>query len=153
NAIAINSSMVNGARLVGPAAAGLLIGAFGEGWCFLIDGISYIPVIVSLLLMRIEAKAMRRTAVGLLAEMREGWNYVRSFRPVRSILLLFSLICLMGYPFAVLLPVFAGQVLHGDASTLGWLTGASGVGALVSALSLAMRKSVRGLTRMLQIAS
>jgi MFS family permease len=85
--------------------------------------------------------------------MREGWDYVRTFRPIRTILLLFSLLCLMGYPFAVLLPVFAGEVLHGNAKTLGWLTAASGIGALVSALSLAIRKSVRGLTRMLQIAA
>jgi MFS family permease len=85
--------------------------------------------------------------------MREGWDYVRTFRPIRTILLLFSLISLMGYPYAVLLPVFAGQVLHGGAATLGWLTGASGIGALVSALSLAIRKSVVGLTRMLQIAA
>ena len=89
----------------------------------------------------------------MLEQMREGWDYVRTFRPIRTILLLFALISLMGYPYAVLLPVFAGQVLHGGATTLGWLTGASGIGALVSALSLAVRKSVVGLTRMLQIAA
>jgi MFS family permease len=85
--------------------------------------------------------------------MREGWDYVSTFRPIRTILLLFALLSLMGYSYSVLLPVFAGQVLHGDARTLGWLTGASGVGALISALSLTVRKSVLGLTRMLQIAS
>ncbi len=153
NAIAINSSMVNGARLVGPAVAGMVIGAVGEGWCFLIDGVSYFAVIASLLMMRMRMEEIRRTTQGMFEQMREGWDYVRNFRPVRTILLLFSLICLMGYPFAVLLPVFAVQVLHGDASTLGWLTGASGVGALISALSLAVRKSVKGLTRMLQIAA
>jgi MFS family permease len=153
NAIAINSSMVNGARLVGPAVAGMVIGAVGEGWCFLIDGVSYFAVIASLLMMRMRTEEIRRTTQGMFEQMREGWDYVRNFRPVRTILLLFSLICLMGYPFAVLLPVFAAQVLHGDASTLGWLTGASGVGALISALSLAVRKSVKGLTRMLQIAA
>jgi MFS family permease len=84
--------------------------------------------------------------------MREGWDYVRTFRPIRTILLLFALISLMGYPYAVLLPVFIGEVLHGGAATLGWLTGASGIGAVLSALSLAIRKSVVGLTRMLQIA-
>ena len=89
----------------------------------------------------------------MLEQMREGWDYVRTFRPIRTILLLFALISLMGYSYAVLLPVFAGQVLHGGAATLGWLTGASGIGALVSALSLAVRKSVVGLTRMLQIAA
>jgi MFS family permease len=153
NAIAINSSMVNGARLIGPAIAGLLIGAFGEGWCFLIDGFSYFAVIASLLMMRIKLLDVRRTASGMLEQMREGWDYVRTFRPVRTILLLFSLLCLMGYPFAVLLPVFAVQVLHGGAATLGWLAGASGIGALISALSLALRKSIVGLTRMLQIAA
>jgi MFS family permease len=153
NAIAINSSMANSARLLGPAIAGLVIGAFGEGWCFLIDGVSYLAVIASLMLMRIRPMDIRRNARGMFEEMREGWDYVRSFHPVRTILLLFSLISLMGYSYAVLLPIFAGQVLHGGATTLGWLTGASGVGALVSALSLAVRKTVLGLTRMLQLAS
>jgi MFS family permease len=153
NAIAINSSMANGARLIGPAIAGLVIGAVGEGWCFLIDGVSYIAVIISLLLMRLVPLERRLPSSRMLEQMREGWDYVRTFRPVRSILLLFALISLMGYPYAVLLPVFAVQVLHGGATTLGWLTGASGIGALVSALSLAVRKSVVGLTRMLQIAS
>ncbi len=153
NAIAINSSMANGARLIGPAIAGLVIGAAGEGWCFLIDGVSYFAVIASLLLMRIKPLNIRRKASSMLEQMREGWDYVRTFRPIRTILLLFSLISLMGYSYAVLLPVFAGQVLHGGPHILGWLTGASGVGALVSAFSLAVRKSVVGLTRMLQIAS
>jgi MFS family permease len=89
----------------------------------------------------------------MLGQMREGWDYVRTFRPIRTILLLFSLMSLMGYPYAVLLPVFAGQLLHGSAYTLGWLTAASGIGALVSGLSLALRKSVVGLTRMLQISA
>ncbi len=153
NAIAINSSMANGARLVGPAIAGLVIGAFGEGWCFLIDGVSYFAVIASLLLMRIKPMEIRRGASSIWEQMREGWDYVRAFRPIRTILLLFALISLMGYSYAVLLPVFAAQVLHGGARTLGWLTGASGVGALVSALSLVVRKSVVGLARMVKIAS
>jgi MFS family permease len=153
NAIAINSSMANGARLIGPAIAGLVIGAVGEGWCFLIDGVSYFAVIASLLMMRITPLNIRRNTTSMLEQMREGWDYVRTFRPIRTILLLFALISLMGFPYAVLLPVFAGQVLHGGAYTLGWLTAASGVGALVSGLSLAVRKSVLGLTRMLQIAA
>jgi MFS family permease len=153
NAIAINSSMVNGARLIGPAIAGLLIGAVGEGWCFLIDGVSYFAVIASLLMMRIKLLDVRRSASSMLEQVREGWDYVRTFRPIRTILLLFSLLCVMGYPFAVLLPVYVVQVLHGGAATLGWLSGASGIGALVSAISLALRKSIVGLTRMLQIAA
>jgi len=153
NAIAINSSMANGARFIGPTIAGLVIAAFGEGWCFLIDGVSYFAVIASLLLMRIQPLEIRRSASSMFEQMREGWDYVRNFRPIRTILLLFALISLMGYSYAVLLPLFASQVLHGGADTLGWLTGASGIGAVTSALSLAVRKSVVGLTRMIQIAS
>ena len=110
-------------------------------------------MIASLLLMRIQPLQIRRAAASMFEQMREGWDYVRSFRPIRTILLLFALISLMGWPYSVLLPVFAGQVLHGGPHTLGWLTGASGIGALISALSLAVRKSVVGLTRMLQIAA
>jgi MFS family permease len=153
NAIAINSSMVNSARLIGPAIAGLVIAAAGEGWCFLIDGVSYFAVIASLLTMRVQPLNIRRSAASMLEQMREGWDYVSSFRPIRSILLLFALLSLMGWPYSVLLPVFAGQVLHGGAHTLGWLTGASGFGALISAISLAVRKSVAGLTRMAQVAA
>jgi MFS family permease len=153
NAIAINSSMVNGARLIGPAIAGIVIGQVGEGWCFLIDGVSYLAVIASLVMMKIHAVEMKRSAAGMLAQVREGWDYVSSFRPIRTILTLFALISLMGYPYMVLMPVFAAQILHGNAITLGWLTGASGIGALISALSLAVRKSVVGLAHMLQIAT
>ena len=153
NAIAINSSMVNGARLIGPAIAGLVIGAFGEGWCFLLDGISYLAVIASLLLMHIKPLNLRHRSISMLEQMREGWDFVRSSRPIRTILVLFALISLMGYPFAVLLPIFAGQVLHGGAYTLGWLSTATGIGALASGLSLAVRKSVVGLARMVQIAA
>jgi MFS family permease len=153
NAIAINSSMANGARLIGPAIAGVLIAAVGEGWCFLIDGVSYFPVIASLLMMHIRPVTLRRQAASMIEEIREGWDYIRRFRPIRTVLLLFSLTSLMGYPYTVLLPVFAGDILHGGPHTLGWLTGASGIGALISGLSLTLRKSVAGLTRMLQVAS
>jgi MFS family permease len=103
--------------------------------------------------MRIKPLDIRRNASSMLEQMREGWDYVRTFRPIRTILLLFALLSLMGWPYSILLPIFAGQVLHGGPHTLGWLTGASGIGALVSALSLAVRKSVTGLTRMLQVAA
>jgi MFS family permease len=152
NAIAINSSMANGARLIGPAIAGLLIAGYGEGICFLVDGLSYFAVIASLLLMKIKPMEGRMRRANMFEQMREGWDYVRGFRPIRTILLLFALVSLMGYSWSVVLPIFAAQVLHGGAKTLGWLVGASGVGALVSALSLAVRKTVLGLTRMLQIA-
>src|SRR6185437_15286604 len=154
NAIAINSSMVNGARLIGPAIGGLIIAAFGEGWCFLIDGISYLAVIASLLAMHIAAlNGREQSKRSLVEELREGWDYVSGFRPIRAVLMILALTCLMGWPYSVLLPVFAGNVLHGGAHTLGWLTAASGVGAFSSALALAMRKSVSGLTRTLQAAA
>ena len=153
NAIAINSSMVNLARLVGPSLAGLVIAATNEGWCFLIDGISYIAVILSLLMMQVPADAVKRAAASMLDQLKEGWTYVSNFAPIRTILLLFALISLMGMPFVVLMPVFAAQVLHGGAHTLGFLMGALGVGALISALSLVVRKSVRGLLKMIPVAA
>ena len=153
NAIAINSSMANGARLVGPAIAGVVIGAFGEGWCFLLDGVSYFAVIASLVMMRIAPHVVHRTSKSIPEEILEGWDYVRTFRPIRSILVLFALVSLLQALYAVLLPVFAGEVLHGNAYTLGWLTAASGVGALASGITLAARRSVRGLTRTVQAAT
>jgi MFS family permease len=153
NAIAISASLSNGARLIGPAIAGLVIAGFGEGGCFLIDGLSYLAVIASLLMMRIQPLAIRPGKTGMLEQLREGWQYVSGVRPVRAILLLSALLAFMGYPYSILLPVFAGQVLHGGPATLGWLTAASGVGALGSGLSLAFRKSTGGLPRMLQIAA
>jgi len=153
NAIAINSSMVNAARLIGPALAGLVIAAVGEGWCFFIDGVSYLAVIASLLLMHIQPMDIHRAATSMLAQLREGWHYVSDFRPIRTILLLFAITSLMGWPYAVLMPIFATQILHGGPHTLGWLTGASGIGALVSAISLAFRRTVRGLTRMIQLSA
>jgi MFS family permease len=153
NAIAINSSMANGARLIGPSIAGLVIAVLGEGWCFLIDGVSYFAVIASLLMMRIRLVQVQHHTTGMIEQISEGWEYIRTFRPIRTILLLFAFISLMGYPYMVLLPVFAGQLLHGGASTLGWLTGASGIGALISAISLAVRRSVVGLVSMLQISA
>jgi MFS family permease len=153
NAIAINSSMVNLARLVGPALAGLVIAWVGEGYCFLIDGISYFAVIASLLMMVVTPAEVRRATTTMVEQLVEGWSYVATFRPIRTILLLFSLTSLMGFPFMVLLPIFAGKVLHGGPHTLGFLTGASGIGALTSAISLALRKSVRGLTTMIQVSA
>ena len=153
NAIAINSSMVNAARLVGPSLAGLLIAATNEGWCFFADGVSYIAVLISLFMMRLPAFAPQRAAASMLAQLHDGWTYVSRFLPVRSILLLFAILSLMGWPFMVLMPIFAARVLHGGANTLGFLMGAVGVGALVSALSLVARRSVRGLTKMIPIAA
>jgi MFS family permease len=153
NAIAINSSMVNTARLIGPSLAGLVIAASNEGWCFLVDGISYIAVIASLVMMRLPATNEQHATTSMLVQMREGWTYVSGFAPIRTILLLFALLSLMGWPFMVLMPVFAAQVLHGGPHTLGFLMGAVGVGSLVSALAMVLRRSVRGLTKMIPIAA
>ena len=152
NAIAINSSMVNMARLVGPSLAGMLIAVSSEGWCFLIDGISYIAVIASLLAMRLHTPVVKRLATSTFTELKAGWTYVSEFLPIRTILLLFAVMSLMGMPFVVLMPIFAKTVLHGGPHTLGFLMGSMGLGALVSALSLAARKTVRGLVRMIPIA-
>ena len=153
NAIALNSSIVNMARLVGPALAGLVIAWVGEGYCFLIDGLSYGAVIASLVMMHVKPLDLRRVPATMLVQMKEGWSYVSTFKPIRTILLLFAVVSLMGMPFMVLLPIFAGKILHGGAHTLGFLTGASGVGALASAISLALRKTVRGLTTMIPVAA
>jgi len=153
NAIALNSSMVNLARLIGPALAGIIIGAVGEGYCFLIDGVSYLAVIVSLFLMRITVAPPKRQTTSMLQQLSEGWTYVRGFSPIRTILLLFAVISLTGMPYLVLMPIFASKVLHGGPHTLGWLMGASGVGALASALLLALKKSVRGLTSAIRTAA
>jgi len=153
NAIAINSSMVNTARLIGPSLAGMLIAVSNEGWCFLVDGVSYIAVIASLLMMRLPKTNDARKATSMVTELREGWTYVSGFAPIRTILSLFALLSLMGWPFMVLMPIFAAQVLHGGPHTLGFLMGAVGVGSLASALALVMRRSVRGLARMIPIAA
>ena len=153
NAIALNSSMVNMARLVGPSLAGMVIAIFGEGSCFLIDGISYLAVIASLFAMRLKPVAVKRVTASMLVQLREGWDYVAGFAPIRTILTLFAMVSLMGWPFTVLMPVFASTILKGGPHTLGFLMGAVGIGALVSALSLAIRKSVLGLGRMIYIST
>src|SRR3954466_12141807 len=137
NAIALNSSMVNAARLLGPSIGGVVIAAVGEGWCFMSDAISYLAGIGSLLAMKIN----RRTTgpargANMLAQLREGWNYTARCAPIRSVLILLALVSLVGMPYTVLMPVFANEILHGGPSTLGWLMAASGIGALAGALLL-----------------
>jgi len=148
NAIALNSSMVNSARLLGPAIAGVLIAAVGEGWCFLIDAVSYGAVILSVLLMRFDVKPLARKTTRVLQEMAEGFRYVRGFAPVRALLLLLAVSGVAGRPFAVLLPVIAREVMRGGAGTLGTLQATAGVGALAGAIYLASRTSVLGLGRL-----
>jgi MFS family permease len=150
NAIALNSSTFNAARLVGPSVAGAIIAAAGEGLVFLLNGLSYLAVIASLLAMRLPPRPpLPGPAAPVWHNLREGVGYVTRSAPIRSILLLLSLVSLAGAPYAVLLPVFAADVLHGDAHTLGFLVGAIGVGALCGALLLASRRTVRGLGRVI----
>jgi MFS family permease len=146
NAIALNSSMVNAARLLGPSIGGVIIAAVGEGWCFMLDAISYLAVIASLLAMKITPRLTKQfREAKMLQQLREGWKYASRFAPIRKVLLLLALVSLVGMPYTVLMPVFANEILHGGPSTLGLLMAASGVGALVGALLLAARKSVLGL--------
>ncbi|MFA6499115.1 MAG: MFS transporter [Desulfurivibrionaceae bacterium] len=150
NAIALTSSLVNGARLIGPAIAGLLIASVGEGICFILNALSYLAVIVALAAMRLSPAASPRHARRpILHELQEGFMYAYRFGPIRSILLLLALVSLMGMPYSVLVPVFAKDILHGGAHTFGFLMTAAGSGALVGTLYLASRRSVRGLGRVI----
>jgi len=154
NAIALNSSCVTIARLIGPPIAALVIARLNEGYCFLIDGLSYLAVIASLLMINVQHdKPSNKQRPTLLAQMHDGWSYVTTYIPVRNILLMFAISSLMGSPYMTLLPVFARQVLHGGPQMLGLLSTFTGLGAFVSAISLAARKNVIGLLRMIQIAS
>jgi MFS family permease len=150
NAIALNSSMVNGARLIGPSIAGIVIGFAGEAYCFLIDGFSYLAVIASLLFMTV-TPIMREARKNVFSELKEGFAYVSSFTPIRSILLLLMCVSFVGVPYSVLLPIFASDILHGGPHTLGFLTGAAGMGALISAITLAARKTIVGLGRVIAV--
>jgi MFS family permease len=149
SAIAMNSMIFNSARLIGPSIAGVLIALFGEGLCFLIDGVSFLAVVVALLAMRVAPPVPRQTRTHVLHELREGLAAAFGFAPIRAILMLMALTSLVGMPYAVLMPVFADRVLHGNAMTLGFLMAASGVGALGGALLLAMRENVLGLGRII----
>jgi MFS family permease len=153
NAIALNSSIFNCARLLGPSIAGILIAAVGEGICFLLNGISYIAVIFALIAMRIkpQKKPIRQTHV--LHGLKEGFAYSFGFAPIRSILLLLGLVSLVGMPYTVLMPIFAKDILHGGPRTLGFLMGATGVGALVGALYLASRRSPKGLEKIIALST
>ena len=154
NAIALNSSMFSGARLVGPAIAGLVIAAVGTSMCFLIDGISYIAVIAGLLAMRIRPRkiAAIEPSNTVLRRLKEGFVYAFGFPPIRSILLLLGLVSLVGRPYTVLAPIFATNILHGGPQTLGFLMASSGCGALVSAIYLSSRSTIVGLGRIIAIA-
>jgi MFS family permease len=150
NAIALNSSIVNGSRLIGPAIAGILVASLGEGICFLINAISFVFVIISLLLMKIEKEEkVDHENVSILKELKEGFHYSFGFLPIRSVILLLAAVSLFGNPYLVLLPVFARDILSGNAATLGYLNSAVGIGALSGALYLASRKSTLGLGKII----
>ena len=153
NAIALNSSMVTGSRIIGPTIGGILIAAFGEGWCFMVDAVSYLAVIASLLAMQLGGEKARTRRASALEELREGVRYVSGFAPARTILLLLALVSTMGMPYMVLMPAVASGVLHGGPHTLGFLMTASGVGALAGAMYLAARPSVLGLGRAIVVAT
>ena len=149
NAIALNSTMVNSARLLGPSIAGVLISLAGEGTCFLINGLSYIVVISTLLFMKINLKPKIKKSSKVINELKEGFRYTFGFKPIRFVILLLALVSLMGMPFSVLMPVYAKEILHGESHTFGFLMGASGLGALSGALYLASRKNVAGLEKII----
>jgi MFS family permease len=152
NAIALNSVIVNSARLLGPALAGVIIAAIGEGWCFMLDGVSYLAVIASLLLMTLpRSVAEQIEEENLLRQFREGWNYIVRFKPIRNILSLLALLNLIGMPYTVLMPIYAKEIFGGGPYTFGWLMAASGVGALMGALFLAARKTVLGLGKFIPV--
>ena len=153
NAIALNSSMINASRIIGPSVGGILIATLGEGWCFGADAISYLAVIASLLAMRRTPATKADIDTHMLEELRTGWTYVAGFAPVRALLLIVALAGLAGMPYATLMPVIASKVLHGGAHTLGILMTASGVGALIGTLYLASRHTVLGLGKVIVAAS
>ncbi len=153
SAIALNSSAFNAARVLGPAVAGILVAAVGEGWCFLANAVSFLAVIVGLLRMRLAAAPPAPQQTSPLRSLAEGFRFAAGSRPVRAILLLLGLVSFTGMPYVVLMPIFADRILHGGASGLGLLMGASGVGALAGALLLASRDGVSGLGRWVAFAA
>ena len=152
NAIALNSSMFNGARVIGPSIAGILVASIGEGWCFAANSISYIAVIVGLLLMHVNRTPVETLRVSPFEHIVEGFRFVWNTGPIRALLLLLGLVSLVAMPYSVLMPIFAAKILHGNARTLGVLMGATGVGALGGALTLASRSGVKGLGRWVAVA-
>ena len=153
NAIALNSFMFNGARLIGPAIAGILIGFLGEGICFLINGLSYVGIIIALLAIKVPKRKKAVHASRLWQDLKEGYSYAFGFAPIRYILLQLGLMSFMGMSYAVLMPVFAKDILHGGPHTLGFLMAASGIGALTGSVYLASRQTILGLGRLIAYAS
>ena len=153
NAIALNSSMFNASRVVGPAIAGILVAGIGEGWCFFANGASYIAVIAGLLLMRVPRHQPAAQPGSPLSRMAEGFRFVIRHPPIHALLMLLGVVSFTGMPYAVLMPIFADRILHGGARALGWLMGSTGIGALAGALMLASRRDLKGLGRWVAFAA
>jgi MFS family permease len=153
NAIALNSMMFNGARLIGPSIAGIILATAGEGICFFINAVSYVFVILSLLLMHVRENIRPVRESNVMQELREGFNYTFGFGPIKHIIILLGLVSLMGTSYQVLMPVFAKEILHGGSETYGFLMGAAGLGALMGAIYLASRESLLKLGRIIPIAA
>ena len=153
NAIALNSSMVNGARLIGPSIGGILIAVLGEGACFTFNGVSFLAVIFCLLAMRLTPPKIEARESHVLKDLKEGFSYAFGFAPIRYLILMLALVSLLGMSYSVLMPVFAAEILQGGANTLGFLMAASGTGALVGTLYLAARRSMRGLGRIVGVST
>jgi MFS family permease len=153
NAIALNSSMFNASRVVGPAIAGVLVASIGEGWCFFANGASYIAVIIGLLMMRVPRHQPAAQPGSPVSRIAEGFRFVIQHPPVHALLMLLGVVSLTGMPYAVLMPIFADRILHGGARALGTLMGATGIGALAGALLLASRQNTRGLGRWVAFAA
>jgi MFS family permease len=153
NAIALNSLMFNGARIIGPSIAGIILATSGEGICFLINGISYIFVIISLIMMNVKPRVIPKKEKHMMKELKEGFDYTFGFPPIKHLILLLGLVSLMGSSYQVLMPVFAKEVLHGGSETFGFLMGAAGLGALLGAIYLASRESLLRLGRLIPAAA
>ena len=153
NAIALNSSMFNASRVLGPAIAGILVAGIGEGWCFFANGASYIAVIIGLLMMHVPRHELVAQPGSPLSRMAEGFRFVIQRPPIHALLMLLGVVSFTGMPYAVLMPIFAHRILHGDARALGWLMGSTGIGALAGALTLASRRDLKGLGRWVALAA
>jgi MFS family permease len=153
NAIALNSAMFNSARLIGPSIAGVLIALVGEGLCFLLNGLSYIAVIIALLAMSLKKSSAVRASHNMLRELKQGLVYALGSKRIRSVLSLLALVSLVGMPYAILMPIFARDVLQGGPSTLGFLVGAAGIGAVTGAILFASRADTEGLEKIIPLAT
>jgi MFS family permease len=153
NAIALNSLVFNGARIIGPSIAGVMLASTSEGICFLLNAVSYVFVIISLLMMKIKIREVRKKESEILKELKEGLNYTFGFSPIRHLIILLGIVSLMGMSYSVLMPVFAKEILHGGSHTYGFLMGAAGFGALLGAIFLASRETVLKLGRIVPAAA